>query len=264
MENISLILYIIGIAGICLCIILLGTKFHKKNKFFSFITLLFIFISVISLGFGTITQFIEKKNNILANVTNDNAISDNKITEKVEEEQNKDKSSKEDLLFKYTLKNNKFNILITNNSDEVFNGVVHINQNSKVTDLPIHNLTPKGTSKYTIVSTDSTELLNYEFDGSFSKELNSNIPYSISTMSTGNGYIRFEVVSQNKDLATLSSICKSFKNMYTTNHCQGFLIYFIDSNNDNLDKSYADYYCNNIGTSSILTLYSDNTTVNIN
>lgn len=259
MENLSFLLYIVGIAGICLCIILLGTKFHKKNKLFSLITLLFIFLSVISLGFGTITQLIENKNNVLGNVTNDDS-----TTDIVEKEQTNNEPSKEDLLFKYTLKNNKFDILITNNSDEIFNGIVHINQNNKITDLPISNLISKGTSKYTLMSTDSSNSLNYEFEGSFSKELNSNIPYSISSMSVGNGYIRFEIVAQNKDLASLSSICKSLKKIYTGNHCKGFLIYFIDSNNDNLDKSYADYYCNNAGNSSVLTLYSDNTTVNIN
>ena len=63
MKYISLFLYIGGVLGICLCIILLGTKFHKKNKFFSFITLLMIFLSVTVLGFGTITTLIDKHEN---------------------------------------------------------------------------------------------------------------------------------------------------------------------------------------------------------
>lgn len=269
MDKLSLILYISGIIGLCLCIILIGTNFHKKNKFFSIITLLFIFLSVISLGSGTITKLIEKKQEEPIKTVNSTIENTTDNDTKVATDEISNDPSTEDLLFEYKIKNSQFYITITNTSSDIFNGTVHIKQFNKEIlvselDLPLNNLLPKGSSTYTVQDLSSANLLDYEFKGSFSKEPNTSTPYSIESMGVGNGYLRFEVTAQNKDVNTLQSICKTFKNTYTKNNCKGFLIYFIESENQQLDKSYAEYFCNNEGNTSLLTIYDSNITININ
>ena len=71
----SLILYVIGILGIFFSVLLIGFKINKKNKILSIFTLLIIFLSLISVGSGTIFNLIDKK----SNPTSANAITVDKI-----------------------------------------------------------------------------------------------------------------------------------------------------------------------------------------
>lgn len=269
MDNLSLILYIVGLSGLCICIILIGTHFHKKNKFFSFLTLLFIFISVASLGFGTITKVLDNKKSTSEDVTDTKVESNIVNTSNESITDNIVAPSTEDLLFEYKIKNSQFHITITNNSSEIFNGNVHIKQLNESNvlselDLPINNLSSKSTSTYTVNAESLSNLLQHEFNGSFSKEVIGSNPYSIQSVGVGNGYIRFQIASQGTDADSLQNICREFKNRYNINYCKGFLIYFIDSGNQGLDHSYADYFCNNEGSTSLLHIYNDDISININ
>lgn len=268
MKYISLFLYIGGVLGICLCIILLGTKFHKRNKFFSFITLLMIFLSVTVLGFGTITTLIDKRENKKNTTTLSNtqqlsetlsSSSDNLSTNKDDK-----KASFDDLDFQYKIKNSQCYINITNNSSKIFNGNIELtfldSNNSKISTntLPISNLSPKKESSYTIQTLNNTNTVNYQFKGNFTDSKDNNVGYTIASMGIGNGYIRFEIIADKGDINSLKNICANLKNTYNRNLCKGFIVYFVNPESTSLDTSYAEYFRNNESTTSDLVTYKDN------
>lgn len=268
MDYISLILYSGGVLGICLCIVLLGTSFHKRNKFFSFITLLMIFLSVSALGFGTVTTLIDKhtdsKNTTtLAKTQNTN---ETPSTSKEELSTNKDdkEASFDDLNFQYKIKNNQCYINITNNSSKIFNGSIELtfldSNNSTVSTaaLPISNLLPEKESSYTIETLNTTHTLNYDFKGNFTDEKDNNVGYTITSMGVGNGYIRFEIAPDKNDVDSLKNICANLKNTYNKDLCKGFIVYFVNTDATTLDTSFAEYFRNNESTTSDLVTYSDN------
>lgn len=271
MKYISLYLYIGGVLGICLCIIMLGSKFHKKNKFFSFITLLMIFISVSALGFGTITTLIDKRansgNTVAEEKTQDTNETPSTSTEELStSKDNKDskEASYDDLNLEYKINNSECYIKISNNSKQVFNGNIEIKfldaNNSQVSTatLPISNLLPEKQSSYSLQALSTAHTLNYEFKGNFSDSKDDSVGYTITSMGAGSGYIRFEIAADKNDVNSLKNICSNFKNTYNRNLCKGFIIYFVNTETDALDTSYAEYFRNNESTTSDLVTYSDN------
>lgn len=289
-THIDLIIYIIGLLGICLGIYLICTKFNKRNWFFSLITSLILAISIILISTGGISTFFKKKTDekAIAAATkkekekeNETAIntsvnssendkqnnSDSPDTNTVKTSNSKSSSNTpkhlDEVSFEYKIKNSQCYILISNYTDKVFNGSVSVTVGGSTTSLPISNLLPSKRSNYTIPSNNATEISDYKLDGTYSDKATSTQKYAISSMGTGNGYFRFEVIPTSYDEETLKSICKTFKSTYSSDKCKGILIYFLNENASTLDNSYAEYYCNNEGTTSQLVIYSTNQKITI-
>lgn len=237
----SLILYVIGILGIFFSVLLIGFKIHKKNKILSISTLLIIFLSLISVGIGTIFNLIDKK----SNPTSANAITVDKDKKK---ENNKETNLNTDqLTLKYNLSDSRAFITITNITDSVFNGNINLNffdkDNKKICTktLPVKNLLPNSDTNYTL-NVENAEKLTYTFSGDFKDKNDTDINYSIKSIGIGGNYYRFDVIPINKDEKTIKSICDEFNTIYNSEMCSGFLIYFVSENND-FDSSYIEYYC---------------------
>ena len=169
----------------------------------------------------------------------------------------------DEVSFEYKIKNSQCYILISNYTDKVFNGYANVTIGGSTINLPINNLLPSKKSNYTIPSNNATEISDYKLEGTYSEKATSDQNYSISSMGTGNGYFRFEVIPTSYDEETLKTICRTFKSTYSVDKCKGFLIYFLNENSYTLDNSYAEYYCNNEGTTSQLVIYSNNQKITI-
>ena len=133
MNKFALILYFLGLIGICISIPLLAFKIHKKNTFFKFFSALLILVSFFSLGIGTVLSIININNNTSNETTTENQNSEND-TNLINESYDNSKDTPEysDLSFLYNINQNVINsvkeasIKITNNSCYVFNGNVNI------------------------------------------------------------------------------------------------------------------------------------------
>ena len=273
MDYISLILYIVGLLGICLSILMIGSRFHDKNKLASIFTLLVLFLSIISFGGGTIIRLIDKKSaeedtkpsEIVENVSDKNDTSQVSLSPSTEETNN---ASLDDIIFEYNIKNNICYIDIKNTSAKVFNGSVNINildSSNKIisdVDLPVNNLMPNNLGSYNILATNATDI-DYKLNGIFSDTTDTTKNYSILSMGFGKGYIRFEVIAYDQSTNSLSNICRNFKNQYTKDKCSGFLIYFLNQDNESFDNSFAEYYRNNEGNTSSLIIYNNNQNIDI-
>lgn len=269
MDYIAIILYVVGLLGICLSIFMIGTRFHDKNKITSILTLLIIFISVISFGGGTVISLLEKKSSeapikVVSNEENDDVIP----IESTSSSETNDDSTIDDLVFEYNIKNNQCYIDIKNTTSQVFNGDVDItildNSNNTLSKakLPLNNLIPNTNGSYNLLAPNANNV-DYKFDGKFSNEVDNSKNYSISSMGIGNGYIRLQINPYDKSTTSLCNICNEFKNQYNKNYCNGFLIYFVNSNESSFNNSFAEYYCNNEGATSLLIIYDTNEKINI-
>ena len=284
-THIDLIIYIVGLLGICFAIYLFCTKFNKRNWFFSLITTLVLAISIVLISTGGISTFLKKKSDAKAiaaakkeetdeeiadNDSSINDIADNSdssdiSTTKTSSTKSTSSTPKhlDEVSFEYKIKNSQCYILISNYTDKVFNGSANVTIGGSTVSLPVNNLLPSKRSNYTIPSNNATEISDYKLDGTYSDKASSDQKYSISSMGTGNGYFRFEVIPTSYDEDTLKSICSTFKSTYSSDKCKGFLIYFLNENSSTLDNSYAEYYCNNEGTTSQLVIYSNNQRITI-
>ena len=85
----------------------------------------------------------------------------------------------------------------------------------------------------------------------------------VSNLGVGNGFFRFEIITDDTSTDNLKKICKEFKTKYNKDLCNGFLIYFIKDPNDKFTDSYADFFENNTENKDLLTIYTDNSTYQI-
>ncbi|NLK94306.1 MAG: hypothetical protein GX275_03805 [Clostridiales bacterium] len=259
MDYITLILYVSGILGICISIVLLGLKIYKKNKLFSMLTLFVLISSVLTLGSGTIFSIIDKKNSIeINNISNETPNASTSIYKE---------SSLEDLSFEYKIKSTQTFTTITNNSKETFSGNISLdilNGNNNILankTLSITNLLPNNCAKYNFETPKDATTLTYTFSGDFND--NNNVPYSIKSVGMGNDYLRFVLVVDSDDPEVLKNICNEYKSKYNISLAKGFLIYFVNNSSEDFDGSFAEYYRNNEGPTSNLVIYNTNKSYNI-
>ena len=278
MNKFALILYFLGLIGICISIPLLAFKIHKKNTFFKFFSALLILVSFFSLGIGTVLSIININNNTSNETTTENQNSEND-TNLINEsyDNSKDNPEYSDLSFLYNINQNVINsvkeasIKITNNSCYVFNGNVNIdllNSDGIVTStlkLPVKNLAPNNSTEAAVNINNDTNDIHYSFSGDFTeKPIDQNCDYIIKNITIGNNYIRFDIYTSDKSLPNLESICREFKQTYTSQLCSGFLIYFLnDTQSNNFVNSFSEFFCDNVKGTSILSIYKYNKNYNI-
>lgn len=265
MRNIAILLYVGGLLGLIISIALVVINSKNKKKLITFLSFLFIVVSIGSLVSGSYLFFTNKDSD-KSTSSNDKNNTDKTI-----------KSSYDDLSFLYDLNTKSSSkikeacITIENNSDELFSGNVPIklldengNEVSSYS-IPINNLLPNDSTEFNLQADSKTNSISYSFDGSFSeydpdKEISS---YVVSNLGVGNGFFRFEIITDDTSPNNLKKICKEFKDKYNKDLCNGFLIYFIKDPNEKFTDSYADFFENNAENRNLLTIYDDNSTFQI-
>ncbi|MGG7176982.1 hypothetical protein ACQPU1_05300 [Clostridium paraputrificum] len=268
MNTIALVLYFIGLLGVCSALLILGFKLHKKGKILNIITLTLIILSFISLGIGIILNLLNIKNlpsvdDIQSNTT---VISDLDASEKVID-------TYKDLSFIYKITYSDSSsvadafLTVINDSSYLFSGNINLqflDENNEILStmvLPVKNLVPNSSINSNVQVNKNTKNIEYSFEGKFIKEntLDSTVDYRVKTMGIGDGYMRFEVVSKNKSYGDLEKICQEFKILYTSDICKGFLIYFIESDDLDFNKSYSDFFGDNEKNIYTLNIFENNT-----
>ena len=267
MNTVALILYFLGLLGICSSLLILGFKLHKKRKILNIFTLTLICISFISLGTGTILSLLNLKP---SSTTYD--IPSNIAMKADFDDNEKEIATYKDLSFNYRITSSGSNnvseafLTINNDSSYIFSGNIHLQFLDENNDLlssmllPVKNLIPNSSINSNVKVSSNTKNIDYSFEGKFTNEntLDSTADYKIKTVSIADNYMLFEVVSANKSYDNLEKISKEFKKLYTSDICRGFLIYFIENDNLSFDKSYSDFFADNDKNSYTLDMFESN------
>lgn len=263
MTSIALILYFIGLIGICISILILGFKIHKKNSILNIIVIIIVFVSFSSLGGGTILSLINIRHSSESGQILRDDLSSNKLEKK------EASYSDLNLIYKFSQSNTKSlkeaYITIDNNSAYVFSGDIFLeflDENNTLVStitLPVRNLTPSSSTRSTVQVDGKVTKMEYYFNGDFSDAPENNTStYFIKNMAIGGDFLRFELLTENHSPENLQSICKEFKETYNSSLCKGFLIYFIDGDGKSFNNSYAEFYGDNIKSDYTLTIFKNN------
>lgn len=259
MNYFTLILYVSGLLGTCLSIILIGLQFYKKNKLSSILTLFISLLSILVLGTGTTFSIIDKKNSTEISNISTNAINTNTINKETKTPASK---SSEELDFEYNIKSKETYSTISNNSKETFNGIVNLNvldSNSIILStksISVENLLPNSIANHNFETIGNSSSIIYNFQGEFSNNFTSD--YSIKSASYGKDYMKFVIIPKDSKTETLKNICKEFKEKYNITSTKGFIIYFVTTEGSDFDSAYAEYYRNNENPISNLLIYDNN------
>jgi len=267
MDMVPLILCGIGLALLCLFILLFALKLYKKSGLMKILTIVTIVLSLSLICIGTVLFLLNAKNSS-GDVLLEESSSNSELT--------LINASYSDLSFSYAINstsiegNKETSINIRNTSDFEFNGTVTINvladNKSIITtlQLPVKKLSPSGSKDIVLQVSKNTTDITCSFIGDFSNVDTLDVSnYNITNMSFGNNYFRFEVFSQDQSLLNYENICEEFKSTYTSNLCQGFLLYFIPTKESTFLDANAEFFFDTNTRTTTLTTYSDNKTYQI-
>ena len=231
MNFIAILLYLIGFMGICISLVLLIFKFHRKINSLKIITVTIIMLS-----------FVFFSVSILLSILNINTSTHNQ----------------------YDNITTLAPISIKNTTKYSFSGTVKISfisdtaPKASIVSLPVKNLLPKCGNDTTILDNN----IKYEFLGdskeNYINNNNNNNNYTIDNITIVNGYIRFKLFIINNSIASIEEICSEFRKLYPKEICSGFLIYFLNNSNSKSTSPFAGFYCDNINDKRHLSTYSHN------
>lgn len=254
MNLLPIILYLIGIVGIIISLILLIFAIKKNvRSSLSMIAAVFL-LSLFLMASGTGIVF-------LRNIEpNDKPVEETLSSQPINTEINVKEASTDDLKFQYKLAssgndlNKNAQITIDNKSDSVFNGEIKLtftDSSNSITNtlvLPINNFMPSSSYNPTAIVDNNAVNVEYSFSGKFSNDIDKSIPFIIKKITVGNNIFRFDVAVDDTSSQNLKNICNQFSNEYNSDLCDGFIIYFYpstSSENINFNDAVADFYLDN-------------------
>ena len=218
MNLLPIILYLIGVVGIIISLLLIVFAIKRGAKSSLNLVGIVFLLSIILISAGTGITFFKKESSF----------------EQVETQIKVTEASIDDLNFQYKLyslgssTNKNAEMTINNNSDSIFNGEIKLtftDSSQTVTDtlsLPIKNFMPNTSYKPTALVSSNAVNLDYSFSGKFDTNIDKNIP------------------------------------QYDLSLCDGFLIYFYPSTenvNVNFNDAIGDFHLDNVSKKSKLIIY---------
>lgn len=259
-----MLLYLIGIVGIIISLVLLVFAIKRNTNYsLSLIAAVFL-LSIFLMASGTGIIFL--KNMHPADELIEETLSSQPINEEIKVKE----ASFDDLKFQYTLAssgnsaNKNAQITIDNKSNSVFNGEIKLtftdssNQITNTLMLPIKNLMPSSSYNPTALVDNNAVNVEYSFSGTFNNDIDRSIPFTIKKITVGNNVFRFDVAVDDTSPQNLKKICYEFSNEYNSDLCDGFLIYFYPSSSSeklNFNNAAADFYLDNTTKKSKLIIY---------
>lgn len=266
MNLLPIFLYLIGIVGIVISLILVVFAIKKGVPSSLSLIIIIFLLSIFLMATGTGITFL-KHMQISSEQSTEEILS-----ETINEDIKVEETSIDDLKFQYKLtslglgnvSSKNAEITINNKSDRVFNGEIKLtftDSSNQVTDtlvLPIKNFMPSTSYKPTALVSNNTTNVEYSFLGAFDENIDQNVPFTIKKITVGNKFFRFDVATDDTSSQNLKNICDQFSNQYDSNLCDGFLIYFYPSGSSeklNFNNAVGDFYLNNITKKSKLILY---------
>lgn len=262
MNLLPMILYLIGIVGIVISLVLIVFAIKKgARSSLSLIGIVFA-LSIFLMAIGTGITFLEHMQT--------NEATEAIASQAINKETDVKEASIDDLKFQYKLTSSRnalsknAEITIDNRSDSVFNGEINLtftDSSNQITDtivLPIKNFMPSTSYNPTTLVNNNAANVEYSFSGTFNKDIDQSVPFTIKKITFGNKFFRFDVATDDTSYKNLKSICDQFSNQYDSSLCDGFLIYFYPSTSSeklNFNNTLGDFYSDNITKKSKLTIY---------
>lgn len=264
MNLFPIFLYLIGIVGIVISLVLVVLAIKKgARSSLSLIGIIFL-LSIFLMATGTGITFL--KHMQISSEQSTEEISSEPINEEIKIKE----ASIDDLKFQYKLTSSgdssskNAEITIDNKSDCVFNGEIKLtftDSSNQVTDtvvLPIKNFIPSTSYKPTALVSNNATNVEYSFSGTFDENIDQSVPFTIKKITVGNKFFRFDVAADDTSSQNIKNICDQFSNQYDSNLCDGFLIYFYPSDSSeklNFNNTVGDFYLDNITNKSKLIIY---------
>lgn len=264
MNLLPIILYLIGILGIIISLVLIIFAIKKNAR--SSLSLIFavFLLSIFLMASGTGVIFLKNVKPI------DGPEEDTLSSQPINQEIKVKEASFDDLKFQYKLassgtgssKNAK--ITIDNKSNSVFNGEIKLtftdssNQITNTIVLPIKNFMPSSSYSPTALVDNNAVNVDYSFSGTFNNDIDQSVPFTIEKITVGNNVFRFDVAVDDTSSQNLKNICDQFSNEYNSDLCNGFLIYFYPSSSSeklNFNNAIADFYLDNTTKKSKFIIY---------
>lgn len=265
MHLISLILYGCGILGILLSFLFIFLAMKKNTKASSILVVILFILSITLLASGTCFKLIDRKKSSSNDIVIESSNSENNV-QNIESK----KTSYDDLKLTYKLGSSyndsqkSASITIKNSSDSIFSGEVNLDftdlndNNLDSLTLKIKNLLPKKSYTSDAIVSNQVSKIKHTFSGNFSNSENVQSNYSISKISTGNNFVRINVLVNDTSKNHLEQICNVIASEYMNTNFEGILIYFYSegaSKDLNFENVIADYYLNISTKTSKFTYY---------
>ena len=265
MHLISLLLYGCGILGILISFLFIFLAMKKNTKASSILVVIMFILSITLLTSGTCFKLADRKKSSSNDIAIENINSENNL-----ENTESNEPSYDDLKLTYKLGSSyndsqkSASITIKNSSDSMFSGEVNLDftdlndQNLDSLTLKIKNLLPKKSYTSNALVDSNVSKIDYSFSGEFNNSENAQSPYSISKVSTGNNFVRINVLVNDTSKDHLEQICNVIASEYINTNFEGILIYFYSENASddlNFENAVADYYLNISTKSSKFTYY---------
>ena len=265
MHLFSLILYGSGILGILISFLFIILAIKKNTKTSSVLVVIMFVLSITLLTSGTCFKLVDRKKSSSNDIVIENLNSENNL-KSIESK----KPSYDDLKLNYKLGSSyndsqkSANITIKNSSDSTFSGEINLDfislndQNLDSLTLKVKNLLPKKSYTSDAIVNNQVSKIKYSFSGEFNNSENIQSPYSISKISTGNNFVRINVLVNDTSKDHLEQICNVIASEYMNTNFKGILIYFYSENASkdlNLENVVADYYLNISTKTSKFTYY---------
>ena len=269
MNLLPIILYLLGIVGIVISLILIVFAIKKGKRSSLSLILATFLLSIFLMASSSGITFLQNMN-ISSEESTEEQSTEEISTQPINKEINVKEALIDDLKVEYKLTSSRntsgkhAEIVIENKSDSIFNGEIKIifeDSNNQITDtliLPIKNFMPSTSYKPTALVSGNAANVEYSFSGTFNKDIDTSIPFTIRKITMGNNFFRFDVATDDISSQNLKNICDQFANQYGSNLCDGFLIYFYPSSSSeksNFNNAVGDFYLDNISTKSKLTIY---------
>ena len=266
MNILPIILYMIGLLGIVISLILVVLAIKKGTRSSLSLIVAIFLLSIFLMTSGTGVMFLKNMSDSYEQSPEE--ISYQPINK--EEELSIKEASTDDLKFQYkltslgNLSGKNAEITIDNKSDSVFNGEIKLiftDSSNQITDtliLPIKNLMPRTSYNTTALVSDDAANVEYSFLGTFDKNIDKNVPFTIKKITVGNNSFRFDVATDDISSQNLKNICDQFSDQYNSDLCDGFLIYFYPSESSeqlNFSNAVGDFYLDNTSKKSKLIIY---------
>lgn len=265
MHLISLILYGCGILGILVSFLFIFLSMRKSTKASSILVVIMFVLSVILLASGTCIKLVDRKNSSSNDIVEESLNSENNF-ESIESKE----PSYDDLTLTYKLGSSyddsqkSASITIKNSSDSTFSGEINLDftdindQNIDSLTLKIKNLLPKKSYTSDAIVSNQVSKIKHSFSGEFNSSETAESHYSISKVSTGNNFVRINVLVNDTSKNHLEQICNVIASEYMNTDFEGILIYFYSENASkdlNFEDIVADYYLNISTKTSKFTYY---------
>lgn len=263
MNLLPIILYLIGVVGIIISLLLIVFAIKRGAKSSLNLVEIVFLLSIILISAGTGITFFKKESSF-------DQVETQLSTQPIDKEIKVIEASIDDLNLQYKLyslgssTNKNAEMIINNNSDSIFNGEIKLtftDSSQTVTDtlsLPIKNFMPNTSYKPTAIVSSNAVNLDYSFSGKFDTNIDKNIPFTIKKITFGNKFFRFDVSVEDTSSQNLKNICNQFAAQYDLSLCDGFLIYFYPSTenvNVNFNDAIGDFHLDNVSKKSKLIIY---------